>query len=119
MAARRSSAEFPSKCREAEWSWLFQILPFMEGDNIYKLFAGEYDDTSDWWYGGQFGTFDDTDASGCMQCYTAASFAAGGGSHSCGHSPWPGSWRTNLLGNRNRWSGRQKAPLESNRSEDQ
>lgn len=45
-------------------SWLFHILPFMEGDSIYKMFAGYYDvPNSQYYYGPEFGTMP-----ACMQC---------------------------------------------------
>jgi len=83
--SRWHRGEYPNSCYAAatgdlngraseSGSWLFHILPYMEGDAMYKLFAGQYEDDGDWWYGGQFGNFDDTDNTGCMQCFTAASY---------------------------------------------
>jgi len=92
--------EYPNSCytagsaaasRAAEvGSMLFQILPFMEVDNLYRLFDGEYDTGDDYWYGSQFGTdanyiataaaanFHEDSPVHCLACVTRSMVGTGG-----------------------------------------
>jgi prepilin-type N-terminal cleavage/methylation domain-containing protein/prepilin-type processing-associated H-X9-DG protein len=35
-AGATAACTSPASCRETEWSWAFQILPFIEQDNVYR-----------------------------------------------------------------------------------